>query len=232
MRLAVDLGIMGGIGPLVSSQFVFDFYQSCGGRVVEQQMPSILALHQPEFPDRTEAINQGRQYELYQVLTERLDMLLKFGCNKILVPCFTLHTVFNLLPSAQLEKLCNLLAIVDRMLQPDKQYLLLCTNGTRQEQLFGDVDKANGSKLVYPNSSDQALVHDLIYQLKIGVPITNVWPRFEQLFTSYQVNGVIAGCTEIYLLWPFLAKYCAQRQWHHVDALCDVRQRITQNIHK
>jgi aspartate racemase len=227
LKLTINWGVLGGMGPLVSSKFAADVYSACSGQVHEQQMPSLLVLHQPRFPDRTKAIREGRQEDLLRLLTEQLQRMVDIGCDQIMVTCFTLHSVFDKLPTHLHHRLLNLIIETDGQLQQGKEYLVLCTNGSRQQQIFGRNLVKDGATLRYPVERDQQKIHELIYQLKQGSDCAQVWQSLELILAKYSVDGIVAGCTEIYLVWQSLNSFCDKRQLHHVDALMSIGKRLS-----
>ncbi|HEY0783486.1 MAG TPA: aspartate/glutamate racemase family protein, partial [Thermoanaerobaculia bacterium] len=66
--MAPKLGILGGMGPLASAEFVHTLYRlHLNGP--EQGAPACVLLSDPSFPDRTEAILRGESEDLTARLT-------------------------------------------------------------------------------------------------------------------------------------------------------------------
>lgn len=230
--MCLSFGVMGGTGPLASAKFVSDLYHESNRLMVEQQRPDVIAMHQSSFPDRTAALLSGKEQLLLDKLVENLDRLRQLGCQDIIVTCFTLHSVFDQLKPNDKVGLHDLLVLVRDLIQQHNRYLVLCTKGSRHSQLFDRLfakhHPAGCDALVYPDPVDQELVHKLLYDLKAGENAQRLWPELELVLSRYAVEGVVAGCTEIYLWWPQLQHYCQQHGLQHVDALLEVRTRLSQ----
>jgi aspartate racemase len=228
----MNVGVMGGTGPLASAKFVNDLYHESNRLMVEQQRPDVIALHQSSFPDRTAALLSGKEQMLLDKLVENLDKLRQLGCQDIIVTCFTLHSVFDKLKPEDKAGLHDLLALVRDLTQQHSRYLVLCTNGSRHSQLFDRMfaqhHPTGCNALVYPDNSDQELVHKLLYDLKAGENAQRLWPEIENVLNRYAVDGIVAGCTEIYLWWQQLQQYCQKNRLQHVDALLEIRTRLSQ----
>lgn len=216
---STTFGILGGAGPLASAQFVSDIYNDSSCLMPEQARPCVVAIHEPRLPDRTKAIQTGTKDALVFPLKQNLDLLLGLGCQQILVACFTIHSVFPLLPDTYRTVLIDLFDTIRTSTEVNRRYLVLCTNGSRHERLFDRAFSDRPHQICFPNSPDQDAVHELIYRLKAGERPDVLWPEMASIVAGYDVQGVIAGCTEIYLLRRQLADFCLQRNWHPVDAL-------------
>src|SRR5581483_3880188 len=80
------LGILGGMGPLASAEFLSTLYRL---NLVEpeQDAPNCVLLSDPSFPDRTEAILAGDTRELARRLEASLQELLRQGTDRIVIAC-------------------------------------------------------------------------------------------------------------------------------------------------
>src|SRR4029079_293203 len=65
----IDLGIVGGMGPLASAEFVRTVYEyGLGER--EQPSPTVLLYSDPTFPDRTDAFMSGNDAPVLEKLID------------------------------------------------------------------------------------------------------------------------------------------------------------------
>ena len=196
------LGIVGGLGPLASAEFLKTIYErSLRGR--EQEAPQVIMYSDPSFPDRTEAIISGN----YGGLLDRLESILRglsfLGATRSVVCCVTAHALFEKLPADLRAGLISLLDVIfeEIILRPEKR-LLICSKGSRTLGLFEAHEHwpATSEYIVFPDDHDQDLLHNLIYQIKVLRNVTELAPAFESLLVKYRVNSFISGCTEMHIV--------------------------------
>lgn len=201
------LGILGGMGPLASAEFVRTIY-SYPHAGPEQDAPAVMLYSDPTFPDRTDALLRRSDDLLLERLIEALTRLCELGASKIVICCVTSHYLLARLPS---ELRCRILSlvdvIIDGLLRAEKRHLLLCTEGTRRAELFENHHRWREARdlIVLPQQSDQREIHELIYRLKRHAEVDALLPLVGALLTRYEVDSFIVGCTELHLVTRRLA---------------------------
>ena len=225
-------GIMGGMGPLASAEFVKTIYGLCP-EDQEQFAPPVILWSDPRMPDRTDCILDGRQDLLLEKLTEGLDRLLDFDVTDIVICCVTIHEVIDLLPRALRSRIVSLVDVIfEEVLKSEERYLLLCTNGTRKVGLFENHRLWNSTqgRIVLPSEKDQELIHELIYRIKQYKHCAADVEFLNDLVRSYGVDSFIAGCTEIHVLVRDYGLACGFAQAGPcVDPLMVVAETISQS---
>ena len=196
------LGILGGMGPLASAEFIRTIYElNVAER--EQALPVCVLYSDPTFPDRTETLISGDHEILVGRLVEALEALLELGAHRIVIACLTIHHFLSGIPAHLRETIISLVDVtIDEIVNRGESHLLLCTNGTRASHLFEQHPRweAASPYMRWPNDTDQQMVHDAIYKLKRGHDAATVLPFFENLRERYKVASIVAGCTELHLL--------------------------------
>jgi aspartate racemase len=195
------LGILGGMGPLASAEFLKTIYE-LNLADPEQEAPACILYSDPNFPDRTEAIANGSGALFVSRLTEALESLCRLGATRLVVACITSHHFFPQIPPRLRAKVISLVDIaIEEVLKSRRRYLLLCTNGTRISGVFQKHDRwpLVDDYVVTPNDHDQNLIHDIIYQVKVSGMSDAVISSLNRLVHSYRVDAFIAGCTEMHL---------------------------------
>ena len=92
------LGILGGMGPLATVDFLRKLTQLTPARCDQEHLPWIT-VSQPGIPDRSRAIeNHDAGPRLY--LTEAVAWLAQQGVDLIAIPCSTSHFWFDAMQSA------------------------------------------------------------------------------------------------------------------------------------
>jgi aspartate racemase len=206
--MGTKLGILGGMGPLASAEFLSTVYR-LNIADPEQDAPSCLLLSDPTFPDRTKAILAGSTEELAGRLAGALQALLDLGADRIVIACVTIHHVLPQIPERLRRRVISLLDLmVDEVLSSPCPRLLLATIGTRTARIFESHERWSQISpwVVTPGEQDQRALHDWIYRLKAGLPEDDCLAWLKALPERYGVEGLLFGCTEFHLLHRHLLK--------------------------
>lgn len=105
------LGIVGGMGPLASAEFVKTIYEQSVGEQ-EQHSPAVLLHSDPSFPDRTQSLLAGEWEPSLHKLIETLNELHKLGASRIVICCLTIHYLLPKLPRELKSRIISLLVQV------------------------------------------------------------------------------------------------------------------------
>jgi aspartate racemase len=195
----LPLGVLGGMGPLASAEFVKTIYEAVEGP--EQLAPPILLHSDPSMPDRTAAFLSGDSDALLARFTAALTALERQGVSKIVVACITVHYLMPRLPADLRARIVSLIDVIfDALRKSGERHLLLCTTGTRRMRLFEDHPGWSGleDRLLLPDDEDQQVVHRTIYEIKQNGDVQRLVALVERLLDKYQVSSFVAGCTEIH----------------------------------
>ena len=217
-----SLGILGGMGPLASAEFLKTIYET-GISGPEQDSPACILYSDPSVPDRTEAILLGCEDDMLNRLTLALENLCQLNVRSIVIACVTSHHLLPRLPAHLSGKIVSLLdLIIAEVLLSRKRSLLVCSNGTRKKKLFEQHPQWSEAEqfIVPPNDEDQAAVHSLIYRLKQNGSAKDAMHCLSNILQKYQLDSFIAGCTEIHLLTKYLLAEKAQAdKFNAIDPL-------------
>lgn len=201
------IGVLGGMGPLASAEFVRTIY-SYHRRGPEQDAPVVMLYSDPTFPDRTEALLRGANDLLLERLIESLTRLCELGASELVICCVTSHYLLPRVPPRLRQKIISLVDVIfDGVLRAEKRHLLLCTEGTRRAGLFENHRRWDEARdlIVLPRQCDQSEIHQLIYRLKGNAEIDELLPLVGALLKKYEVDSFIVGCTELHLVTRRLA---------------------------
>lgn len=228
------LGILGGMGPIVSAEFLKTIYEHTT-QSREQDFPKCVVISDPNVPDRTEAILSGLDEKLFDNLKKSLQKLLVLEADKIVVTCLTSHYLFPRLPFHIQNKIISLVDLIIHQVQITKKpTLLLCTNGTYMSGVF----KAHPDWslvepfIVMPNEKDREQIHNLIYEIKkTGAKDSSV-NALKDLLNHYPVQSCIAGCTEFHLVNKYLCqKKGMDRPFEIIDPLQTLAMNLQRYLH-
>jgi aspartate racemase len=223
------VGVVGGLGPLASAEFLKTIYEN-GLRKCEQESPKVIMYSDPTFPDRTEAILAGRSGELVERLASTLRALSFLGATQTVVCCVTLHALFKDLPIDLRTRLISIVDVIfEQVIHSPERRLLICSTGARRLGLFEAHEHWPATKqyIVLPDDEDQDLIHKLIYQVKILRNVYELAPAFQNLLAKYGVNSFISGCTEMHIVAKRLVLTNGNRsQMDCIDPLSIIAERI------
>lgn len=196
-------GVVGGIGPLASAEFLKTIYEF-GLHEREQNSPTIILYSDPSFPDRTDAFLKGDDEVLLAQLKRVIGQLCEMNAVKIVLCCITIHYLLPRLSPDAREKIWSLLDVIaDRLAADDREHLLICSSGTRRLKLFESHPhwRLFKDRLVLPSVEDQERLHrELIYRIKLNSDVSTLFPLLESMLEKYRVNSFVAGCSEIHVL--------------------------------
>ena len=224
-------GVVGGIGPLASAEFLKTIYEF-GVHEREQNSPTVILYSDPSFPDRTTAFINGDEEILLAQLKRVIRQLCEMNTTRIVLCCMTIHYLLPRLPHYLRSRIWSLLDVIaERLATGDREYLLLCSSGTRRFKLFENHPQWPLFKdlIVLPNAEDQERIHhELIYPIKLNADISAKFPLLELMLKKYRVNSFVAGCSEIHLL---AKRYAASGNGHDVclDPLMIIAREIAES---
>ena len=225
-------GILGGMGPLASAEFLNSVY---GERVngPEQEAPTVILLSDPTMPDRTSCLLDGRQDVLLERFAGGIESLISMGATRIVVCCVTIHSLIPLLPSTWQAKIVSLLELtLLSVLQSPSKHLLFCTTGTRKLRVFQQhpLWPQAQNRIVLPDDEDQRLVHNLLYEIKGRQEVRFCIPVVENLMKKYRVSSYVAGCTEMHILAKAHEQFRGRdRREFCIDPLTEILPMIQQH---
>jgi aspartate racemase len=201
------LGILGGMGPLASAEFLGTLYR-LNITDPEQEAPVCILISDPSLPDRTSAILCGDTRDLAARLAAALADLAALGADRIVIACVTAHHVLDQVPPLLRRKVVSLIDLmIDEMIAVPRRRLLLTTNGTRAAGIFELHARWHeiAQWVERPSIEDQDILHELIYRLKRGDTDQGGIDWLADLPSRYGVDGCIFGCTELHLIHQALA---------------------------
>lgn len=226
-----SLGILGGLGPLASAEFLKTIYECNLTGGLEQESPKCILYCDPTFPDRTDAILKGAEDSIVALLTRSLENLCQMGVSKIVIACITMHYFLPKVPIFLRGKVISLIdLIVEEVLNTEKTHLLLCSKGARQAGIF---QKHKHWQLIekyilLSTEEDQDILQKYIYQVKIAGPIEPIVSYLNSLFSKYEVDSLIAGCTELHVVNKYLMLSAhSAKEYYVFDPLINVAKNLS-----
>lgn len=194
------LGVIGGLGPLATAQFMEMVVRMTDARHDFEHIP-MLINSQPATPDRTRFI-LGHSGE------SPLPMLLNVGAGLVAqgaaclaIPCVTAYYFYRELAADIRVPIIDMISETAQQLRASgvKTAGLMATDGT----IFGGFLRTGlenlGIRVIEPSSLCQKKVMDIVYgSVKANQPVNLC--DFRQVESELRQNGadvIILGCTEL-----------------------------------
>jgi aspartate racemase len=222
------VGIVGGMGPLASTELLRTVYRTAGAGP-EQEAPRVLLWSDPAVVDRTEAIDHDDLTPLYRAVEKAVRGLADAGAERIVVACVTAHRVLGDLPPELLERCVSLVDIAHGELAAAAEpHLLLCTLGTARAGLLTTGPRAGEAvrHMVGLRPDDQEALHREVYRIKRGRDPLHTVDFLRDVLPRYGVRAFVAACTELHLVTQAIAASGQAAEFPAIDPLEVVAQRI------
>ena len=207
---AFKLGIVGGIGPAATVDFMQKIIRNTRAER-DQDHIRLIVDHNPQIPDRTaNLIGQGADPTL--ALYSACKRLEANGAALIAMPCNTAHAYVARLQPGLGIPIVNMLSETVRHINEHcaghAKVGLLATLGTVGSGVYHEAARGGDFELIVPDAAHQALVMEAIYG-KQGVKAGHVdgpcKAMLMEAVTHLAERGatvIVLGCTELPLLLP------------------------------
>jgi len=187
------IGVIGGAGPSAGAFFLerlFSLARTRYGCHRDADFPEVFLI---SFPF-SEMLDSRQNFATLQgELRDCLKQLRQNGAGIMAIACNTLHAFLG--PREESRGLVHLPRVLgENLSQRDEAPLVLCTSTSAQLGLH-----QRFFPCVYPNSSIQTEVDEIIDQILKGGPSPSIKKRLKALINRQAANTVILGCTELSL---------------------------------
>ena len=194
------LGIIGGLGPMASAQFMEMLTAMTAAETDQAHIEAIL-YSRPATPDRTAFLLGKSPDSPLPAMIETGKRLEEMGAEVLAIPCMTAHSFYAQLQDAFQAELINPITGSASLLKAHgvKRAGIMATDGTLQVGLFQTALTEAGITPVVPDKESQRDVMRMIYdQVKSGIPAD--LETFHAVAHAMRVQGaeyIILGCTEL-----------------------------------
>ncbi len=196
------LGVLGGMGPLASAQFMLRLTLLTPASRDQDHIPTVL-WSDPRVPDRTRGRGAGGDDPLPWLL-HGIAGLQRAGCGAIAIPCNTAHGWYDAMrEAAELP----ILHIVDAAAADLRRCGIgpgtigvMGTQGTLDMRLYQDRLQPQGWDCIIPTDDEMAqFVSPAIAQVKAN-RVAEAYAPLAEIVNRLAARGaaaVVLGCTEI-----------------------------------
>ncbi|MBY5943886.1 aspartate/glutamate racemase family protein [Photobacterium rosenbergii] len=193
------LGILGGMGPLATVEFMQKIIAQTPACSDQQHIP-MLVSNNPQIPDRTAFLISNGD-DPYPALKQGMEQLEQAGAECIVMPCNTAHYWYP-----RLSNTCrvHMISILDSVVDEAKlrgytKVGIMATTATMTTRMYETKLAQKQIAAVAPEQDQQQAVMDGIYAVKAG-DVEQGHRLMKPVFDSLLEQGadaVILGCTEI-----------------------------------
>jgi aspartate racemase len=195
------LGILGGMGPAASAEFVNRLIAQTPATCDQEHIPFVLWSN-PQIPDRSTSMRNGDNNPL-PFLLEGIRGLKSAGCNLIVIPCNTAHFWFHEFSKVNVR----IVHIVDSVASAlkdvgvvDGTIGVIGTQATVELGLYQYMLNRQGWNCITPDRSEMDFfvqpAIDLIKAGKLVESQTLLMKVIDSLIARGS-RAVVLGCTEI-----------------------------------
>lgn len=195
------LGILGGMGPLATVDFLGKLTRLTPAKCDQQHVPWIT-FSQPGIPDRSAAIQTGGNAPA-PFLTKGVAWLAAQGAELIAIPCNTSHYWYEQMQQASSTPILHIAdATIEEMqlrTEPAGPVAILATRGTLQAGIYNNRLKSREFDVASIHADEQTTVDQIIRDVKAG-EVGVARDTMRSLLLSLATRGVqtaILGCTEL-----------------------------------
>ena len=199
------LGVLGGLGPAASADFMRLLVVKAPA-TVDQEHPRVILLSQPQTPNRNDFIfGVGEDPE--PALRSGLELLTDWGADILCVTCNTAHYYIDHFKDSLKRPLVH---IIDETVRAARERSpegawLTATLGTIKAGIFQDNAARSGYSFVVPDEETKNEVQEVINTVKAG--------RYEEAgalmkaiclkLWSVRNIPIVAACTEIPIAYGY-----------------------------
>jgi len=195
------LGILGGMGPAASAEFVNRLIQQTPASCDQEHIPFVL-WNNPQTPDRSTSMRAGDDKPL-PFLLEGIRGLKESGCDLMVIPCNTAHFWFDDMIKVN-HRIIHIVDSVASMLRninvTNTTIGIIGTRATIELGLYQNRLNDQGWNCITPTQKEMtSIVQPAIDLVKAGDMIkshTMLMSVIDSLIAR-GAQAVVLGCTEI-----------------------------------
>jgi aspartate racemase len=195
------LGILGGMGPAASAEFINRLIQQTPATCDQEHIPFVL-WNEPRVPDRSTSMKAGNDDPL-PWLMEAIFGLKSAGCKFIVIPCNSAHYWYDDLNKLNIPIIHIVDSVIDELksLDIDNQTVgVMGTQGTIEYGIYQQRLESQGWKCIVPDKAEtDYFVQPAINFIKAG-NISEANYLLVKIIDSLINRGaqaVVLGCTEL-----------------------------------
>ena len=195
------LGILGGMGPAASAEFVTRLIKQTPATHDQQHIPFVL-WNEPRIPDRSTSMQAGNNQPMLWLL-QGIQALKTVGCDCIVIPCNSAHYWYDDMAKmgVPITHIVDSIADQLRKLQLENAMIgIMGTQGTIEHGLYQSRLTQQGWRCLVPDRAEMDFfvqpAIDFIKAGKIGESQVLLMQVIHSLIDR-GAQAVVLGCTEL-----------------------------------
>ncbi len=195
------LGILGGMGPAASAEFINRLIQQTPASCDQEHIPFVL-WNEPRTPDRSISMRAGNDDPL-PYLKKGILSLKSVGCDYIVIPCNSAHYWYDEMNKLGIPILHIVDSVVDELkcLDIDNQIIgVMGTQGTIEYGIYQNHLENQGWKCIVPDKAEMDYFVQPAIDFIKGGKIEEAHHLLVKVIDSLIERGakaVVLGCTEL-----------------------------------
>lgn len=196
-------GIVGGLGAEASAKLYLGIVKDTFN-YNKTQFPAVCLWNVPitkEDDDELMLTGEDKSSNVFNLLKDGIERLIKSGANVIGIACNTIHYLVVKLPKYDITLIDIVHATIEKVLSFGiKNVGVLATKCTKKSGLYTNPLNKVGVNAIYPNDEDQEEVSSVIDEVIFKGPNDQLKKRLIEVIKRMKVKAVILGCTELPLV--------------------------------
>jgi aspartate racemase len=201
-EMAKRIGILGGISYKATMKYYELIHERYFERYEDYHYPEVVVFSL-DFQRFTDLENQSNVEGYVAYIMEGISSLERAGVDFIVMAANSPHAVFDKVQEMSKVSLISIVDVVTQTAEKEGLGSLLLTGigFTMQSTFYQIACSKLGIEVVTPSEVEQTQINRMIFnELVVGVFREESKRRFLEIIDSYNVDGVILGCTELPLL--------------------------------
>jgi aspartate racemase len=192
------IGVLGGMGPLATVDFMQKVIQATPAQRDQDHVP-MLVYSVPQIPCRVAALAAGNDAPL-PAMIEGLRTLERSGAKLIVMPCNTAHAWFDQLAASVTVELLHIGdAVRQRAGDAEETIALMATTGTIRAGFFQRYLASERRRIVLPTAAVQEQINQSIAAVKVGDLTTanGFATKAAEALLAAGADRLLLACTEL-----------------------------------
>ena len=202
------VGIIGGLGPVTTSEFYLKLIFTCQ-EIKKTNRPPILIYSVPisyEVEETAIANGQGEE-KCIPLLLDAAQKLEKAGADFLVMPCNSLHAFINEIRDSVKIPVLSIVEETVKFLKKERieKVGIIATSITVTKKLYENPLIDNGISQIKPDDFQQAKIGKIIYNLVSNKQSNKDREDLLKIIDDFESRGVghvVLACTDLQLLIP------------------------------
>lgn len=201
-----NIGIIGGMGPAATVDLMQRIVLATPAKDDKDHL-RVLVDNNPQIPSRIAALIEKTGESPAPMMIETALGLTKQGADVLAIPCNTAHFYYSQVAQAVSVPVLNMIDLAAKHISQKtptnkkvKKVGLLASTALQLTQLYEPYCQQRGVEVIYPSTSEQEKVMNLIKSVKANQHHPKQVDDYYQVANNLRVQGadcLLVACTEL-----------------------------------